>query len=90
MGKLNKNKLGLILGTFFALMHALWALAVAIGAGFLQTALDWIFKIHFLKPVYVITAFSLSNAILLVIVTFVCGYIIGWVFAAIWNWIGKK
>jgi ABC-type microcin C transport system permease subunit YejE len=90
--KLNSNQIGLIFGIFLALIHTLWALLVAVIPGTLQEFLDWVFALHFLKPIYVITSFDFINAILLVVLTFVVGYALGWVFAAIWNWIrkGKK
>jgi hypothetical protein len=90
MDKLNKNQIGLIVGLFLAIVHAVWAVFVAITPGALQKFLDWIFGIHFLEPVWVLTAFNLVNAVLLVGVTFVCGFILGWVFAAIHNWLAKK
>lgn len=84
--KLNNNKIGLIIGIFFALMHAIWALFVAVMPGLLQQFIDWMFILHSLKPIWVITSFDFINAILLIILTFVIGYVFGWVFAAIWNW----
>lgn len=89
MGTFNKNKIGLIFGIFLAVMHALWSLAVAVMPGYLQKFLDWAFELHSLKPIYVITSFNLVNAILLVALTFVVGYVFGWVFAVIWNWVKK-
>ena len=86
---LNKNRVGLILGTFFALIHALWAISIAIIPVTLQNFLNWIFKVHFLNPIWVITAFNFVDAILLVIITFICGYVFGWIFAAVWNTLKK-
>jgi hypothetical protein len=90
MEKLDKNKTGLVVGFVLALMHAVWALFVAITPGGLQTFLDWVFKVHFLEPVWILTAFNFLDAIFLVILTFVCGFILGWVFAAVHNWLSKK
>jgi len=87
--KLNKNQIGLITGSFLALLHALWALLVAVIPGLLQQFLDWVFALHFLQPVWVVTSFDLVNAILLVALTFAEGYVLGWGFAAIWNWFRK-
>jgi len=78
---LGKNKTGLSLGILFAVVHAVWALAVAVMKGPLQTFLDWVFKLHSIEPVWVLTSFNWLNALLLVIITFVFGYILGWVFA---------
>ena len=87
---LDKNKTGVSLGLFLALIHAVWALCVAIIPGTLQTFIDWIFKLHSIEPVWVLTSFNLLNAILLVIVTFVIGYVFGWVFAWAHNLLHKK
>lgn len=78
---LDKNKVGLSLGIFLAIVHAFWALMVAVMPGTLQSFLDWVFLLHSIVPVWVLTPFSFVNSILLVIVTFVLGYIFGWVFA---------
>jgi hypothetical protein len=85
MEKLNKNKVGLVIGVFLAFFHLVWALAVAIIPSILQKLLDWIFNIHFLEPVWKLTSFNLMGTIELVIFTFVVGYIIGWVFVLIHN-----
>lgn len=90
MTKLNKNSFGLIIGCFFAFVHAVWALTIAIAPKALQNFLNWIFSVHFLEPVYTLTAFSLSKMLFLVAITFVFGYLFGWVLAWIWNSIMKK
>lgn len=87
---IDKNKYGIIFGCFIAIIHAVWALMVAIIPGGLQSYLNWILRLHFLKPFYILTAFNITDAILLVIITFVCGYIFGWVFAAVRNMVEKK
>jgi len=87
---LDKYKVGLSVGLFFAVVHAGWALLVAIIPGVLQNFLDWVFNLHFLEPVWVLTTFNFLNAILLVIVTFVIGYIFGWVFTWAHNLYHKK
>ncbi len=87
---LDKNKIGLSVGLFLAMVHAVWALAVAIIPGALQSFLDWIFDIHFLEPIWKLTTFNLINAIFLVIITFIIGYILGWVFVWVHNLYHKK
>lgn len=87
---LDKNKTGLILGVFFAIVHAVWALAVAAIPVTLQNFLDWIFKVHFLQSVWILTSFNFLDAVMLVVITFVCGFVFGWVFAWVWNMIHKK
>ena len=87
---LDKNKVGLSLGIFLAIFHAAWALMVAVMSGTLQSFLDWIFLLHSIKPVWILTSFSLVNSVLLVIVTFISGYVLGWVFAFAHNLHHKK
>ena len=84
---LDKNKFGLAIGLFLALCHAIWAILVAIMPAQLQAFLDWVFNIHFIKPVWVLTTFNFADAIFLVILTFVFGCIFGWILAALWNWV---
>lgn len=81
--KLDKNKIGVILGAFFAVIHALWSLLVLIGLA--QKLMNFIFRLHFLNNPFTIKAFSLFTAIELIVVTFIVGYIFGWIFAWVWN-----
>jgi len=85
MEELNKNKVGLILGFLFAMLHFIWSVFVLVFPSGLQKFLDWIFKLHFLNPIYILNQFSFGNAIILIIMTFIVGYIIGWIFAILWN-----
>jgi demethoxyubiquinone hydroxylase (CLK1/Coq7/Cat5 family) len=45
---------------------------------------------HFIKPIYVIQAFNLGTATVLVVVTAIMGFVIGSIFAVLWNWIHKR
>jgi hypothetical protein len=83
----NKNQLGLAVGGLLALIHAVWALIVATGYG--QILLDWIFGLHMISTGFAVMPFSWGHALILIIVTFIVGYIIGWLLAAIWNWAGS-
>lgn len=88
-GKLNASSVGLGLGAFVGLVHAVWALLVA--AGYAQGWLNWIFNLHFLDNPYIVDVFDLGRAVTLVVVTFVVGYVAGWVFATVWNYlVGRK
>lgn len=81
--ELNGNKVGLALGALCALLHAVWALAVGLGAG--QRFIGWVMPLHFIDIAYSITPFSWNTALMLVVAAFVGGYVMGWVFAWIWN-----
>lgn len=83
--RINKSKAGLVLGALICFWHLMWSLLVAFGAA--QWVINWIFRLHFIQPPYTITAFNLGTAITLLVVTFTVGFVMGWLFAAIWNWL---
>lgn len=78
---MTKNTLGLVVGLFFAIVHAVWSVAVALIPGPLQAFINWVLALHHVSLVMVMMPFVLSNAIILVILTFVVGYIFGWLIA---------
>lgn len=88
--KIDGHRLGLTLGVLISAMHAAWALWIAVAPATLQSLLDWVFALHFLQPYWTITAFNAVDAVLLVAVTFVAGYAMGWTFADVWNLVAKK
>ncbi len=73
----------MVLGVFVALMHLVWMLMIYLGFG--QWYLDWIFGLHLLSNPFVVMPFNFGAALTLIIFTFVVGYVMGWVFATIWN-----
>lgn len=86
--KFDENRLGLAVGGVFAAAHLIWAIMVLIGVA--QLYLNWIFGLHFItSPTFAIGAFDFVTAILLIVVTFICGYVIGWLGAFILNKIMK-
>lgn len=86
---INKNSAGLILGSFLGGFHFLWALLVAVGGA--QALLDWVFSLHFLNDPYRVAEFNVGTAAMLVIFTFVVGYVAGFCLAFLWEKIhGKK
>lgn len=87
---MNKNEAGLIFGTFLAVIHAVWSLFVAIIPGPLQSFLNWVLSLHCLEPFMQITQFNFMNAVILVILVFVMGYIMGFGFMTIVEFIKKK
>lgn len=82
---LSKNKLGLVVGSFFGLCHLAWSVLVAIGSA--QWLTDWIFRLHFIQPPYTIMPFRVGLAIGLIALTSIVGYVSGYLFGAIWNWL---
>ena len=85
--KVKESKAALIFGTFVALMHLIWSIMVFLG--FAQGNLNFILGLHFLNNPYTVSAFNLTNAVILIAVTFVIGYLVGWIFASLWNKLHK-
>lgn len=79
-----KNRMGLTFGILAALLHLVWAILVLVGVA--QAYLDWIFPMHMIGNVFQVASFSIINTILLVIIAFIGGYILGW----LGSWIYEK
>ena len=54
-----------------------------------QPVIDFVFWMHFIKPIYVIEPFEILRAAILFIVTAGVGFLVGSVFALIWNAVHK-
>ena len=87
---LNRNKVGLALGTFAAIAHAVWSFGIAIFPSGIERFVNWIYHMHFLSLPIKFLPFSLGKAALLVVMSFVVAYVVGSVFATVYNWIVKK
>ena len=83
MPTLNPYKAALIIAVLLGGWHSVWALLVAVG--WAQPLIDFLFWIHFIRPVYVIERFNVGIALLLIAVTAGIGYAAGWIFAVLWN-----
>jgi len=83
MNTLSPHTTGLALGGLLGFIHLLWALLVF--AGVAQGALNFVFRMHMLTTGITVDAFSFTRAIGLIVMTFVIGYVVGWLFAKVWN-----
>ena len=81
------NNVGLVFAILLGGWHFLWAALVA--AGWAQPLINFIFWLHFIRPVYVIERFDIGIAFLLVAVTAAIGYAMGWSMAMLWNKLHK-
>lgn len=81
--KINSLKAGLVVAAVTAGAHAAWAAMVWLG--WAQPVADFIFWIHFIRPPYTIMPFDLGRAGLLILVTGLVGFLIGWALALVWN-----
>lgn len=77
------HRTALVVAILLGGWHALWSAIVAIG--WAQPLVDFIFRIHFIRPVYVIEKFDIGIALLLVAITAAIGYMAGWILAVLWN-----
>lgn len=83
MFKSKGHKVAMAVGLFVASLHALWAVVVALGLA--ETYMNWIFPLHFIDNLYTVLPFTLMNAVLLVVTTFVAGYFVTWMFMGFWK-----
>lgn len=86
--KLNSHKVGLTLATFMAAGHILWSLLLATGMA--APIVDWMLSLHSVNLSYSLNAFNLTNAVVLVVVAAFKGYVIGYLFGYVWNWMMKN
>lgn len=85
--KLRPHSVGLILGVFMALLHALWSALVYLGVA--KSFLDWISDLYLVTNPFKILSFNLVTTLILIGVTFISGYLMGFVFAVIANYLHK-
>ena len=86
--KIHPHTVGLIVGTTVSFMHIVWSLIVMLGLA--NVYLDFIFSLHFVSNPFVVQSFDWGKAVMLWIITFVAGYLVGWVSGVIWNTLLKK
>lgn len=80
---MSPKKVALVLGSFTGLIHLVWGVLIALG--FAQPLMDFIYRMHSLNNPFTFTSFSLMRSVSLVIITFLVGYVWGYIFATLWN-----
>ncbi len=85
---LNKNQTGLTLGLLSGIMHFLWVISTALGLG--QIFANFVHSMHFLSDMHTVMGVSWGLGVLGIALAFIWGYVIGFIFAALWNWVGEK
>jgi hypothetical protein len=83
MKAIHPLKAGLTFGVLLGICHLAWAMLVALG--WAQTVIDVVFRLHFIKPPYVIAPFELTVAAFLVLMTFCSGFVLAYIFSLVWN-----
>lgn len=83
MKALDTKKIAMTFGLLLGGWHLVWSILIFIGVA--QAVIDFVFWIHMLSVPIQVTAFTYTQSLLLIIVTFVIGYAVGWIFALVWN-----
>lgn len=86
MNTLNKNAAGIAAGTVAALLHALMAVGVWVSLPIMQKLINFNLALHFMQMDVVVQPFSWGGTITLVLVGFFVGYVVGYLFACVYNW----
>ena len=83
MNHIDGNKLGLVIGGLFGLVHVVWVGLVM--GGWAKPLADYILRLHFVSPSYTLTAFNVTDAVLLIGIASAVGYGVGQVAACLWG-----
>lgn len=79
----NPNKVGLVFAILLGGWHLVWSLLVATGLG--QTLSEFILWAHMIHLAVTIGPFDLKASIILIAVTAIFGYVVGYVASVVWN-----
>ncbi|MBI4155603.1 MAG: hypothetical protein HY507_00005, partial [Candidatus Zambryskibacteria bacterium] len=80
---MNRHKVGLALGAFAGLVHIVWEFLIFLG--WAQPLMDFVTNLHSLNNLYTVEPFNLGQAVGLIVLASIVGYIVGFVFATIFN-----
>ena len=83
MKAIRPHSFGLVFGTFLGTFHLIWAAMIFTGVA--QIAMDFVFRLHMITPLFQIAPFSIGTALGLVAFTAGFGYLMGFALGAIWN-----
>ncbi|MBA3859481.1 MAG: hypothetical protein C0507_21465 [Cyanobacteria bacterium PR.3.49] len=80
---LNGMRTGITVAAVTAVWHAGWLVLVATNTA--QHVSDALFRLHFIEPPYLVSPFHLDIALTLLVISSFGGFLIGYLFALIWN-----
>ena len=80
---INSMKVGLVIGLLMSFCHIVWIVLVLAGAA--QSLMDFVFWAHMIQPVYVVKPFEPLAALMLMLLTFGIGYVLGVGGGSLWN-----
>src|SRR5579872_3439072 len=85
MRRINPTKAAAAAGAVTGSWHLMWVTLV--GIGWAKPVLDFVLQLHFIKLEYQLAPYAATTAAELVILAFVIGALVGFLFAIIWNWL---
>ncbi len=84
----NPNKVGLVFGKIIGGLHLLWSVVIFLGLG--QSWVNFVSGLHMITPPIIVLPFDLTTAVMLIVITSVIGYALGYIGASVWNWVHSK
>lgn len=84
---ISPTKTGLAFGKLLGGVHFIWAILVALG--WAQALVNFSQWAHMVSTPVIVGAFDLSAAVTVIIVATAIGFILGYAFAKIWNWLHR-
>lgn len=87
--KLRGRSVGLAVGGTAAIVHALWAITVGVMPDVAQKLLNFNMALHFMNSPMTVQPFSWGGAIALILFAFCVGYLVGRLFAAVYNSVAR-
>lgn len=87
---MSKHEWGLTVGAFLGILHAVWSFFVAVSPTNLFAFMVWVLGLHHIEMQFAIMPFEMGKAITLVALTFVFGYIYGYLIAWLVKSIARK
>ena len=84
---LHTHKTGIAVAALAVAGHVAWSIVVVLGFG--QWWVDFILGLHFMQVPVTILPFNFVTAVELWVVVAIVGYVLGYIFATIWNRVQK-
>lgn len=88
MHQINPHKTGLALGMLAGVLHVLWSILVALG--WAQPLINFSAWAHMVSVPVVVKDFELTAAATVIVVAALVGYVVGQIFARVWNRIHQQ
>lgn len=83
MKELNASKVAITFALLTGGWHVVWTILILTGLA--QPIINFIFWLHMVSVPYNVTGFSIVQAVSLIVTTFLIGYVVGLIFAFVWN-----